>query len=166
MFREIRFMVAGRFVTRRGEEGRMERENSFLSRPLINPLSSGPPYTLDGAHVPRRTELVIHQPLLSHNGVFFFSSKNSSPAKRRKYFKISLYKILCNNIGVVRMALNISNKLLFLFCSFLLLFFFFEITLFFPNCLINCFKCVKKILFSHACIVYIRYIRGKQECAN
>lgn len=45
-------MVAGRFVTRRGE-GTMERENSFLSRPLINPLSSGPPYTLDGAH---RTE--------------------------------------------------------------------------------------------------------------
>lgn len=36
-----------------GIEGTMERENSFLSRPLINPLSSGPPYTLDGAHVPQ-----------------------------------------------------------------------------------------------------------------
>lgn len=57
----------------RGGEGRKERENSFLSRPLINPLSSGPPCTLDGAHhVPPRTELVIHQPLLSYNGVFFF----------------------------------------------------------------------------------------------
>lgn len=100
-FWEIHFMVAGRFVTRRGE-GTMERENSFLSRPLINPLSSGPPYTLDGAHVPQDRGqswwfISRYYPIME----FFFSSKNSSPVKRRKYFKISLYKILCNNNTIV-----------------------------------------------------------------
>lgn len=66
----------------------------------------------------QRTELVIHQPLLSYNGVFF-SSKNSSPVKRRKYFKISLYKILCNNnTGVVRMASKIPRTNIFLLFFF------------------------------------------------
>lgn len=119
MFWEIHFMVAGRFVTRRGE-GTMERENSFLSRPLINPLSSGPPYTLDGAHVPQDRGqswwfISRYYPIME----FFFSSKNSSPMKRRKYFKISLYKILCNNnTGVVRMASKIPRTNIFLLFFF------------------------------------------------
>lgn len=87
---------------------------------------------------------------------FFFSSKNSSPVKRRKYFKISLYKILCNNnIGVVRMASKRSRTNIFL------LFLFWnttrmktrikeELLNFFPNYLTIVFNTVKKILFSHA----------------
>lgn len=107
----------------RGGEGRKERENSFLSRPLINPLSSGPPCTLDGAHhVPPRTELVIHQPLLSYNGVFFFfrakiaRQRNEENVLKYRYTRYCVIIIQVSFERPRRSRTNIS-----------LLFFFFEI---------------------------------------
>lgn len=119
-FWEIHFMVAGRFVTRRGWKVRWKEKTPFSLVPLSIlslpvPLT---PWIAPTFHWGQRTELVIHQPLLSYNGVFF-SSKNSSPVKRRKYFKISLYKILCNNnTGVVRMASKIPRTNIFLLFFF------------------------------------------------
>lgn len=95
---------------------------------------------------------------------FFFSSKNSSPAKRRKCFKISLYKILCNNnTGVVRTASKISNKYIFIILffrnyshgdthkgrTFKLFFFFFP-----PQLFNNCFNSKLGKYYFHTRLLY------------